>query len=130
MREISSAAGRDNKNRNHRISSRQAELDREIANMVQAIAIIGISPAISQRLIAAERERDDLRKLAASKPIGCRLSDIVPRYKRLVADIPGALAHDVTRSRAMLREIFGEIRLVESGPDSLRSLNRPSSGWQ
>ena len=93
--------------------------------MVQAIAIIGISPAISQRLIAAERERDDLRKLAASKPIGCRLSDIVPRYKRLVADLPGALAHDVTRSRAMLREIFGEIRLVESGPELFAEFESP-----
>ena len=125
LREASSAAVRDNKKRNHSISSRQAELDREIANMVQAIATMGISPAISQRLTAAERERDDLRKLAASKPIDCGLSDIVPRYKRLVADLPGALAHDLTRSRAMLREIFGEIRLVESGPDLFAEFQSP-----
>lgn len=78
MRDASSAAIRDNKKRNHTISSRQAELDREIANMVQAVATMGISPAISQRLAAAEREREDLRKLAASKPIDCRLPTSYP----------------------------------------------------
>ena len=39
-------------------------------------------------IVAAERERDDLRKLAASKPMGYGLSDIVPRYKALSLTYP------------------------------------------
>ena len=49
----------------------------------------------------------------------------MPRYKRFVMDLQGALARDSTRARAMLQEIFGKIRLVETGEDLYAEFEAP-----
>jgi hypothetical protein len=40
-------------------------------------------------------------------------------------DLQGALARDTTRARAMLQEIFGEIRLVETGEELYAEFEAP-----
>jgi DNA invertase Pin-like site-specific DNA recombinase len=126
VRELSTVAATENASRRDKTKQRRAELDREISNLVQAVATMGISRALSDRLACAERERDELdREAKNEQSADQRTSTIVPRYKRLVADLQGALAQDVARSRAILREIFGEIRLVETGPNLFAEFESP-----
>ena len=56
-REISSTATREQTKRQQAVAARSVALDREIANLVRAIATVGISPALQESLAAAERER-------------------------------------------------------------------------
>jgi hypothetical protein len=86
--------------------------------LVQAIATVGISDALPKRLVVAEGDLERLREedARASRSTGS-VANVVPRYKRLVMDLQGALARDTTRARAILQQIFGDIRLVESGED-------------
>ena len=48
-----------------------------------------------------------------------------PRYKRFVMDLQSALARDTTRARAMLQEIFGAIRLVNTGEELYAEFEAP-----
>jgi site-specific DNA recombinase len=116
VREISSTAASDKAKRKQTIAARLLELDREIGNLVQAIATVGISEALQDRLVAAEGERAELKQESAraSQSAG-ETADVVPHYKRFVIDLQNALARDTTRARTMLQEIFGRIRLVERG---------------
>ena len=112
VRELSSTAASDKAKRKQTVAARLGELDREIGNLVQAIATVGISEALQERLVAAERERAELKQDRASQSVG-EVANVVPYYKRFVMDLQSALARDTTRARAMLQEIFGRIRLVE-----------------
>jgi len=78
---------------------------------------VGISEALQERLVAAERGRAELKQESAkaSQSVGETANNVVPYYKRFVMDLQNALARDTTRARAMLQEIFGRIRLVERG---------------
>jgi DNA invertase Pin-like site-specific DNA recombinase len=114
VREISSTAASDQAKRKQAIAARLAELDREIGNLVQAIAKVGISLALEEGLFAAERERSELKQESARASQNPReMLHVVPSYKRFVMDLQNALERDPTRARAMLQEIFGRIRLVE-----------------
>ncbi len=114
VREISSSAASDKAKRKQTIAARLLELDREIGNLVQAIATMGISEALQERLVAAERERAELKQESARASQGTgAMVNVVPYYQRFVMDLQSALARDTTRARAMLQEIFGRIRLVE-----------------
>jgi hypothetical protein len=53
------------------------------------------------------------------------MADIVPRYKRLVMDLQGALARDPMRAREMLQQILGDIRLVETGEELYAEFETP-----
>jgi hypothetical protein len=116
VQELLSNAAADGAKRRQTITARRNELDREIGNLVQAIATVGISPALQARLATAERERAELEQEAArgfEAPNG--VPNVVPHYKRYVMGLEEALARNTTRARAMLQDIFGEIRLVEAG---------------
>jgi site-specific DNA recombinase len=100
------------------MTARRSELDREIGNLVQAIATVGISPALQARLVAAEQERAELdQEDARGSEASSGVPNVVPQYKRFVMDLEEALARDASRARAMLQDVFGEIRLVEAGEE-------------
>ena len=86
------------------LAARRSEVEREVSNLVQTIATVGISEALQKRLAVAERELESLSEedARASRNTGA-VADIVPRYKRLVMDLQGALARDTTRARGMLQ---------------------------
>ena len=99
-----------------RARARRAELDREISNLVDAVAASGLSSALRARLQAAEAERDALGA-AAAQPPPQPLPAVQAAYRRLVADLQGALERDVTRAREMLQDALGPIRLVREGEE-------------
>ncbi|HEY3232434.1 MAG TPA: recombinase family protein [Roseiflexaceae bacterium] len=113
VRELASSAASDKSERRQVIATRLAKLDREIGNLVEAIATVGISDALRERLVAAERERADLNQEGVRVSQDAALvADVIPRYKRFVMDLQGALARDSTRARAMLQE---HLRLDQPG---------------
>ena len=74
--------------RKQSVAVRVAELDREIANLVQAIATVGMSPALQARLVAAERERADIDRRAATDVGPPKAgADVLARYKRFVVEL-------------------------------------------
>ena len=126
LHELASTTASENGKRKRALAARRSEVEREIGNLVQAIATVGISEALQKRLASAERELVGLcEEEAGSTRSPGSLADVVPRYKRLVMDLQGALARDTTRARAMLQEIFGEIRLVETGEELYAEFEAP-----
>jgi site-specific DNA recombinase len=101
---------------------RVAQLEREIANLTDAIAAGGLrrSAALAQRLEAAEEERDRLRvqRGVARIPAAPRAPDVRGWFLDKVANLDRVLELDPERGREELRGILGEkIKLVpdESG---------------
>lgn len=90
-----------------------AELQAEVANIVQAIGGGLNSPALSARLAAANA---DLARLQESAPARSRVDvvKVVPRigdvYRRMVRK-PADTIHetDPARGRAAIRELVGEV---------------------
>jgi hypothetical protein len=98
--------------------ARRAELDRKIAHLIDAIEEVGISPALRQRLLEAESEREQLKSGSESRARPAALPvDLLARYKRAIADLRGALSRDPARSREILRDLLGEIRLQPEGDE-------------
>ncbi|WP_414708853.1 recombinase zinc beta ribbon domain-containing protein [Roseateles sp.] len=88
-------------------------LEAEIGRLVEAIAAMGISPALQQRLRAAEAERTRLRQLvdqAAAGP-GQVIDDVMTRYRRQVLELQRVLEEnaDRDRTRALLADILGPV---------------------
>lgn len=97
---------------------RDAELEAEIRRLVDAIAVVGISPAITERLRAAEAERQAIaRQVRASKPVDAAkaVPDAVARYRRMVLQLERTLEKDKAASRTLLAELLGEIRIRRDG---------------
>lgn len=98
--------------------ARLAELEREIANLVDAVAAAGWSGAIKERLQAAEEERVRLQGLAAAKkPAQGQITGVLGRYKALLVDLQATLAREPERARPALQDLLGEIRLVPEGAE-------------
>jgi hypothetical protein len=75
-----------------------------------ARGILRTSPAIAERLAAAEAELAKLQN-AVTAPAPASIERLLPlvaeSYRQLVADLPSALKHDVARARTTLRRILG-----------------------
>lgn len=97
-----------------RAGARRAELEREIENLVDAVARTGLSGALQARLGIAEAER---AKLGAERPEAtvAAVQGVQSAYRRLVADLQGSLTADVPRARELLQGAIGEIRLLPEG---------------
>jgi DNA invertase Pin-like site-specific DNA recombinase len=84
---------------------RIAELDGEIARLVEAIASVGISDALAARLKSAETERAYL--LAAGKPKTLAARSITPAtLERRIALLRARLAEGGAVARAVVQELF------------------------
>lgn len=98
--------------------ARIAELEREIPRLVDAIAAVGISDALAKRLAGAEAELATLKAAAAPIETKAAIADVTLRYKRLIANLQGALAKaDPTQAREILRGLMPEIKLVKEGEE-------------
>jgi hypothetical protein len=73
----------------------------------------GMSTALRRRLLDAETERETLRSNRGTGRATAQHApqDFIGRYKRLTIDLRGALGRDVLRSREILRQLLGDIRL-------------------
>lgn len=97
---------------------RLAELEREIPNLVEAVASLGMSEALRTRLAAAEDERAALLTAKAAEPAADAVPAALAAYKRLLADLQGALEGDTPKARQLLQDALGEVRLVEDGREA------------
>jgi hypothetical protein len=97
-------------------AKRVAELHAEISHLTDAIAggLLRASPALAQRLAAAEAELARLAAAAARPAVNLvnLPTRLTARFPRLVGDLEGFMVRDPNRARAALREITGEIEVV------------------
>jgi site-specific DNA recombinase len=100
---------------------REKVLRAEVARLVEAIASIGVSPALTTRLRAAEAEIAELdrRRLpAVPKPAAAaRLDSVAGDYRRLLADLPGTLTASPDRVQAARAAIAAALGPVHLGAD-------------
>jgi len=91
--------------------AKREALSREIRHLTDAVAQAGWSEALRERLWAAETELAELAAPQVQPPeIITRLID---RYAELVRTLPEQLKRDPEATRIALREVLGDIRLVE-----------------
>ena len=96
---------------------RLAALDAEIGRLVEAVASVGISAAITDRLRLAEAERlninTQLREIEAANQVPGRalVEDVVARYKRMLLNLRQVLDEDDDRSRTrqLLADLLGPV---------------------
>lgn len=101
----------------------------EVANLTDAIAngLLKSSPALAERLQAAERELAKLKATSSQPPRGSvqqMMPRIVDQYRELVDDLAGSLASvNIDRARAEIRKLVGDIQ-VNATPDEIRLESR------
>jgi site-specific DNA recombinase len=105
---------------------RMAELDREVANLADAIAngLLRASPALAARLAAAENELSSLKERGAPTKIARIFPRLREHFENLVADLPNVVKRDPDRARASIRQITGGSLRVESDGKMVRFLAR------
>jgi site-specific DNA recombinase len=95
-----------------RAASRRTELTREIGRLTDAIAAMGLSPALRGRLERAERELEALDQPTARPVPADDAIAIRERLRRMALDLGGTLERDMDRARDVLRDLLGGARLV------------------
>lgn len=94
--------------------ARVQALDAEIGRLVDAIAQVGVSPALKERLQRAEAERAQAAAPPSSTdPVSASLIDGLQRYRKLIADLDDTLASDVPRAREILRDMIAPAVMLE-----------------
>ena len=91
---------------------RVEDLDAEIARLVDAIAAVGISPALQARLQQAEAERAAVSESVSADAYADTLAGSVQRYRKKLADLESALPNDVDRARELIRSMIGPSEMV------------------
>jgi site-specific DNA recombinase len=94
--------------------ARMAEVDAEIHRLVDAIAAIGISPALQTRLAQAESERAglELEQYGQHDHAAAALIDGIQRYRKLLSDLETTLATDPQRAREILRGMIAPATMI------------------
>lgn len=98
-------------------SARRATLHAEIKQLVDAIATIGTSVAITERRRRAEGELATLDQTTRPNNDAPDRSLIARKVRETLLDPSSALKEDVHRDRAReaLRQVLGEIRIEQEG---------------
>jgi len=114
------------------IGGRQAELRAEIGRLVEAVAQLGISEALRQRLAAAESELASLTAAAVPRlkldPDRAAQQALVA-YKRRLLDLGAALQQDTIdreRTRALLADILGPVVLRRDSEGEWAEMEEPA----
>lgn len=100
-----------------RLQALHAEIDR----LVDAVAAVGISPALQARLASAEAERTALEShqhthTSLAKPVP-QMADVVASYRRQVVDLQRVLTDgatatvDLARTRELLATMLGPVAI-------------------
>ena len=93
---------------------RLVDLDAEIGRIVNAVAVVGISPALQAKLQTAEAERAQLSETVKALPeVGTvpSVDDLVSGYKTMVTQLRTALDSndDRDRTRTILADLLGTV---------------------
>lgn len=110
------AARNDRKDLNQDAWKRRlGQLEREISNLTNAIADVGLLPTLKERLLSAEAEQAKLRlELGPDKPDE-QIPALMVRYKKLLAALPDAIGRRPDKARAALKLIADRIQLDVEG---------------
>ena len=103
-----------------RIEKRHRTLEREIGNLTQALAQVGVSAALVQRLQAAEHELSELVMPAPAPDFIPRLLD---RYRNAIDNL-----RNVPQARTALADLLGEVPVVYDGVGLVAELGGVYSG--
>ncbi|HMN83753.1 MAG TPA: recombinase family protein [Burkholderiaceae bacterium] len=101
-------------------AQRRAELEREIDNLVGAIATMGGSPALQERLQRAEAERQALDAAPALPPKvieGPTAEHALRRYRERLLALRQALDADQALARRMIAELLGSLTITTRGEE-------------
>jgi site-specific DNA recombinase len=99
-------------------ATRLAAVNAEIGRIVDALATVGVSAALTDRLKQAETEKQALQRItqaASTAPQVATVSEIAAGYRQLVLDLESALKSDVVEAREILRELLGPILVRPEG---------------
>jgi hypothetical protein len=91
----------------------EERLDREIERLTDAVAEMGLSAALAEKLRKAEAERDALKRARTRVSVAPQPSAIRAHVRTLVTGLDLALRADVARARDALRALLGDIQLIE-----------------
>lgn len=93
--------------------ARLAELQREVGNLVSALASAGSSPAIIARLQAAEVERAALEAEQDDQASsgGIDMAAALAEYRRRAVALADALDRDRDRARQLLADLLGRVTI-------------------
>src|SRR5690606_23536843 len=96
------------------LRARAVALEGEIARLVDAIAQVGLSDALRDRLRAAEEERARLR---APRPAALPAPRIREELAARLLSLQTALERDAEQARGILAELLGRIDLEVRGEE-------------
>lgn len=98
------------------LQQRLREVQREIHNLTEAVATVGLSDALRSRLAAAENEQKALQRsltpVATMKPT---VDAVMAEYKRMLVDLRDALVKSAASARPILHQIVGDVRVIQEG---------------
>lgn len=92
---------------------REQRVQREIERLTDAIAQMGLSTALAERLRKAEAERDALERARRRSAVAPLPSAIRAQVHALVTGLEAALRTDVARARDALRAMLGDVQLIQ-----------------
>ena len=93
--------------------AREQRVQREIEKLTDAVAQMGLSTALAERLRKAEAERDVLKRARTRAAVAPLPSAIRAQVHALVTGLEAALRTDVARARDALRAMLGDVQLIE-----------------
>lgn len=111
-------AARDAGGQARALIERRRQLASEVEKLVTAIAAVGISPALAERLRKAETELASLPTHAPTAAVQ-RVNDaeMDAALKRVVMRLQDVLQGDVTRARAFVAEVLGPVTITQQGEE-------------
>jgi hypothetical protein len=108
-------------------SKRRRELDGEIGRIVDAIASVGLSPALQTRLKLLEEERTELEQRCAHTQAARvpTASEIRRVFREVVIDLQTALNSDIHRARQLLLGLIGRVAVTHEQGDTHLTFDEP-----
>lgn len=96
---------------------RLSELEKEVARLVDAVAQMGFSPALAEKLRTAEAERAELTtRVAKAQPgeLEQAAAAVLANYRTALMDLKKGLEDhpDRQRTRELLRQMLGTVTLI------------------
>ena len=97
------------------IGQRVRDLEVEARRLADAIAAVGISPALTGRLRDVEAEIDRVKRAQATAPVVTLSSTVRESVRALLRDLGASLSAELPVARDALRAALGDVRLQPEG---------------
>lgn len=122
-KEISSTANKEMALAKQGVARRSDELRREIDNVVQALATVGFSTALSTRLKEAEAELEKLASVKAAQGVAKTITK--EEIRQIVANLADALKSNVTVAKSLLQDLLGPVTIHTNNEGTFAEFTEP-----